>query len=194
MSKVALKGSSKLVSDYFEYALNNILYQRGIYPQEDFITVKKFDLPMIKCNDDDICKYIENIMIQIRKWIYSKRIEKFVIVIISKSNLDNIERWEFDVKSENEEIEKDQIETQKEIQTIIRQITSSVSYLPVLKDDDYTFNVLVYTDPNTSIPIEWIDTEGDGKILQGDNIDNVNFTSFSTKFHHVNTSVSYKYT
>ena len=39
-SKLALKGSLKIVCDYFEFALNSILYQRGIYPQEDFVTVK----------------------------------------------------------------------------------------------------------------------------------------------------------
>ena len=62
-----------------------------------------------------------------------------------------------------------------------------------MKDDEYTFNVLVYTDSTTTIPIEWSDTQGDGRILSGDNVDNVAFTSFSTDIHKVGTSVSYKY-
>ncbi|EER31970.1 conserved hypothetical protein [Candida tropicalis MYA-3404] len=201
-SKLALKGSSKIVCDYFEFALNSILYQRGIYPQEDFVTVRKYDLPMVISDDYEVQQYIKNIMKQIKKWVYGSQINKFVIVIVSKSDLENIERWEFNVETKEietgesnstEEEEKPRSEIQKEIRAIIRQITSSVSYLPVLKDDEYTFNVLVYTDPTTTIPIEWSDTQGDGRILSGDNVDNVAFTSFSTDIHKVGTSVSYKY-
>lgn len=207
-SKLALKGSLKIVCDYFEFALNSILYQRGIYPQEDFVTVKKYDLPMVINDDYDVQKYINNIMKQIKKWIYGSLMSKFIIVIVSKTNLENIERWEFNIETKDQEettengdgdgdgdgVGKSRQEIQKEIRAIIRQITSLVSYLPILKDDDeYTFNVLVYTDPNTSIPIEWCDTQGDGKVLDGDNVDNVKFTSFSTDIHQVGTSVSYKY-
>lgn len=201
-SKLALKGSSKIVSDYFEFAINSILFQRGIYPAEDFITVRKYDIPMLMSNDDDVKQYINNIMLQIKKWIYGKKILKLVLVIVSKSTLELVERWEFniDILSNDEEEQeggsegkgKPRDEIQKEIRVIIRQITSLVSYLPVLKDDDYTFNVLVYTDPTTSIPIEWCDAEGDGKILQGENVDNVNFSSFSTNIHQVGSAVSYK--
>ena len=81
---------------------------------------------------------------------------KFIIVIVSKTNLENIERWEFNIETKDQEettengdgdgVGKSRQEIQKEIRAIIRQITSLVSYLPVLKDDDeYTFNVLVYT-------------------------------------------------
>ncbi len=31
-SAVTLKGSAKLVSEFFHYGVNSILYQRGIYP------------------------------------------------------------------------------------------------------------------------------------------------------------------
>ena len=30
------EGSSKMVSEFFEYSINTILYQRGVYPIEDF--------------------------------------------------------------------------------------------------------------------------------------------------------------
>ncbi|WLF77945.1 Mitotic spindle checkpoint component mad2 [Lodderomyces elongisporus] len=242
-SKLALKGSSKIVSDYFEFAINSILFQRGIYPAEDFVTVRKYDLPMLINNDDDVKRYISNIMQQLKKWIYGRKITKLIVVILSKSTGDNIERWEFDIdanlEGESEEnggreqhqsqqdqeqkqkqkqeqnqeqkqetpqnlanggtgkgkekLKKSKEEIQKEIRAIIRQITSSVSYLPVLHDDDYTFNVLVYTDPETSIPIQWCDTHGDGRILEGENVDQIEFASFSTDKHKVKTSVSYKY-
>lgn len=206
LSKLALKGSSKVVADYFEFAINAILFQRGIYPPEDFHTVKKYGLPLLISSDEEVQDYIKQIMKQVKKWVYGKKIVKLVVVIVSKSTAENIERWEFSIdilKEPGQEIgqditgdtDKDILETQKEIQSIIRQITSLVSYLPILKDDDYTFNVLVYTDSNyeaSNIPLEWCDTNGDGKLLEGDDVERVKFTSFSTDIHQVGTFVSYK--
>jgi len=34
--KLQLKGSSKLCVEFFEFATNTILFQRGVYPPEDF--------------------------------------------------------------------------------------------------------------------------------------------------------------
>lgn len=34
--KLSLKGSSKLVAEFFNYSINTILFQRGVYPAEDF--------------------------------------------------------------------------------------------------------------------------------------------------------------
>lgn len=34
--KLTLKGSSKLCVEFFEFATNTILFQRGVYPPEDF--------------------------------------------------------------------------------------------------------------------------------------------------------------
>lgn len=36
MHKLALRGSSKVVNEFFEYCINTILFQRGVYPAEDF--------------------------------------------------------------------------------------------------------------------------------------------------------------
>lgn len=197
LPKLALKGSSKIVTDYFEFAINSILFQRGIYPAEDFITVKKYDLPMVASCDDEVKAYIKKIMDQVKKWVYGGKLSKLVVVIINKATTENIERWEFSLDIKDEEPfnkDKSKQDIQREIQAIIRQITASVSYLPFLKDDVYTFNVLVYTDPNydpQNIPAEWADTNGDGKIIEGE-AESVRFTSFSTDIHSVGTSVNYK--
>ena len=31
-SQVTLKGSSQMVAEFFNYGINSILYQRGVYP------------------------------------------------------------------------------------------------------------------------------------------------------------------
>lgn len=207
-SKLALKGSSKIVADYFEFAINNILFQRGIYPSEDFHTVRKYGLPMLVTSDADVRQYIETIMVLVKKWIYGGKINKLAIAIVAKSTVEVVERWEFEVevfKQNNGTIdnatdgadpsdlpEKSRDETQREIQSLVRQITSLVSYLPMLKEDEYTFNVLVHTDPNdTNIPTEWC--EGEEKIPLGANVEKVQFRSFSTNIHEIGTNVTYKY-
>lgn len=205
LAKLALKGSLKIVADYFEFAINSILFQRGIYPPEDFHTIKKYGLPLLVSADDDVKAYIEKIMLQVKKWIYGRKIGKLVVVIISKSTAEVVERWEFNIEilqdnennneNDKQEVEKPREESHREIQMIIRQITSLVSYLPLLEVDEYTFNVLVHTDPNydtAHIPHEWCDTDGNAKLIEGNSIEQVRFKSFSTNIHEIGTTVSYK--
>lgn len=160
--------------------------------------MRKYDLPMLVSCDNDVKDYISNIMSQLRKWIYGGRLLKLVLVIMNKATTEPVERWVFsvDIQSEGDGdvSEKPKEQMQREIQAIFRQITASVSYLPFLNDEEYTFNVLVYTDPSYDsrrIPSEWADTQGDGKLIVGE-ADSVNFSSFSTSNHQVGTSVSYK--
>jgi mitotic spindle assembly checkpoint protein MAD2 len=78
-------------------------------------------------------------------------------------------------------------EIQEEIQAIFRQITASVTFLPVL-DGNCTFNVLVYADADSDVPIEW----GDSDAKEIRNGEKVQLRSFSTSNHKVDTMVSYR--
>ncbi|CCH40863.1 Mitotic spindle assembly checkpoint protein MAD2A [Wickerhamomyces ciferrii] len=198
-SNVALRGSSQIVSEFFEYSINSILYQRGIYPPEDFQIVKKYGLNMLITNDEDIKAYVRKIMNQLHRWVSHDKISKLIVAIISKDSGDVVERWQFDLEistpKESEDkgtstipLQKTKEDIQKEIQAIIRQITASVTFLPTLETGDYTFNVLVYADANAKVPSEWIDS--DSKEIQ--NGEKVKFKSFSTNSHKVDTLVSYK--
>lgn len=195
-SKLALKGSAKVVTDYFEYSIHSILYQRGIYPASDFKIVRKYGLNMLVSMDDEVIAYIEQIMKQIRRWVYSGIISKLVIVIISKETGQVVERWRFDLdgsvgqpSSEVQAEAKANQQIQKEIQSIIRQITASVTFLPELQGDQ-TFNVLVYANPHCKAPEDWKDSGA--KELEGGSIENVKFRSFSTDQHSVSTYVTYR--
>jgi mitotic spindle assembly checkpoint protein MAD2 len=83
--------------------------------------------------------------------------------------------------------EKTEVEIQEEIQAIFRQITASVTFLPVL-DGNCTFNVLVYADADSDVPIEW----GDSDAKEIKNGEKVQLRSFSTSNHKVDTMVSYR--
>ncbi|KAJ9619952.1 Mitotic spindle checkpoint component mad2 [Taxawa tesnikishii (nom. ined.)] len=224
--KLALKGSSKTVTEFFEYCINTILFQRGVYPPEDFTAVKKYGLNMLGklissmtqehvakettvSQDDQVKAYIKKIMSQLNKWMLKSKISKLVIVITSKETGEHVERWQFDVqifgkdskhkiseKSTDKEnaapsteptAEKTEQEVQQEIQSIFRQITASVTFLPML-DGNCTFNVLVYADADSEVPLEW----GDSDAKEIKNGERVQLRSFSTNNHRVDTLVSYR--
>ncbi|OQE38691.1 hypothetical protein PENCOP_c008G06368 [Penicillium coprophilum] len=210
--KLSIKGSAKLVSEFFEYSINSILFQRGVYPPEDFTAIKKYGLNMLVSADDQVKAYIKKIMSQLKEWMQGGKISKLVVVITSKETGEHVERWQFDVEIFNkqskskssqkagdkenstsgdakpsEPIEKTEKQIQEEIQAIFRQITASVTFLPVL-DGDCTFNVLVYADADSDVPVEW----GDSDAKEIKNAEKVQLRSFSTNNHRVGTLVSYR--
>ncbi|KAJ9643473.1 Mitotic spindle checkpoint component mad2 [Coniosporium tulheliwenetii] len=179
--KLSLKGSSKIVSEFFDYSINTILFQRGVYPAEDFTAVKKYGLTMMVSADDQVKAYIKKIMSQLSKWMQSSKISKLVIVITDKDSGEHVE------SIADAPPEKTEQEIQSEIQSIFRQITASVTFLPML-DGNCTFNVLVYADADSDVPIEW----GDSDAKEIKNGEKVQLRSFSTSNHRVDTLVSYR--
>ena len=84
--------------------------------------------------------------------------------------------------------EKTETDIQQEIQSLFRQITASVTFLPML-DGNCTFNVLVYADADSEVPLEW----GDSDAKEVKNAEKVMLRSFSTNSHKIDTLVSYRY-
>ncbi|UKZ50430.1 hypothetical protein TrVGV298_004693 [Trichoderma virens] len=221
--KLSLKGSSRLVAEFFQYSIHTILFQRGVYPAEDFTAVKKYGLNMLVSADDQVKAYIKKIMSQLDKWMVGGKISKLVIVITDKDTGEHVERWQFDVqisapppKSKSKpptdpaapaaeeqqqqqqentssttplfaEKDKPEAEIQAEIAAIFRQITASVTFLPQLSGD-CTFNVLVYADADSDVPVEW----GDSDAKEIENGERVQLRGFSTANHRVDTIVSYR--
>ena len=50
------KGSTQLVTEFFQYALSSILYQRGVYPAENFDAQKKYGLTVMAVKDPKLCR------------------------------------------------------------------------------------------------------------------------------------------
>ncbi|RYP02569.1 hypothetical protein DL764_005743 [Monosporascus ibericus] len=227
--KLALKGSARLVAEFFQYSIHTILFQRGVYPAEDFTAVKKYGLNMLVSADDQVKAYIKKIMSQLDKWMQHGKISKLVIVITDKDTGEHVERWQFDVqifgnpptKSKSSKSkpssstaapaggdqenaaptshddaaataaaapEKTEAEIQAEIAALFRQITASVTFLPQLSGGDCTFNVLVYADADSDVPVEWGDSDAK-EIVNGER---VQLRGFSTSNHRVETLVSYR--
>lgn len=123
---------------------------------------------------------------------------------MSKASGEVIEMWQFDVSvllkpssqggdaparpSDHPEEGKSQEEVQKEIQAIIRQITASITFLPVLDAGQCTFNVQVYADSDAQVPVEWADSAA----KEVKNAEKVQLRSFSTDTHEISTLVAYR--
>ncbi|KAK8207573.1 Mitotic spindle checkpoint component mad2 [Zalaria obscura] len=176
--------------------------------KEDKSKVHKLALKVSQ--DDQVKAYIKKIMSQLSRWMQKSKISKLVIVITSKETGEHVERWQFDVQifgkeskkrtsekpadkendspaGDEQTAEKTEQEIQAEIQSVFRQITASVTFLPML-DGNCTFNVLVYADADSEVPLEW----GDSDAKEIKNAEKVQLRSFSTSNHKVDTLVSYR--
>ena len=114
-SRFSLKGSAKLVSEFFgwylrqfvsdmiltrveDYSINSILFQRALYPPEDFKVVKKYGLNILVSTDEEVKGYIKRVMGQLSQWMRKGKISKLILAIVSKDSGEVVERWQFDVE------------------------------------------------------------------------------------------------
>ncbi|KAK4777823.1 hypothetical protein SAY87_018010 [Trapa incisa] len=148
---ITLRGSAAIVSEFFGYAANrfgcwgfffsvSILYNRGVYPEESFAKVKKYGLPMLLTHDEGVKSFIANLTSQLSEWLEAGKLQRVVLVIMSKSSSKVLERWNFSIQTDGEVVEKgvsrekSDKEIMREIQAIMRQIASSITYLPCLDE------------------------------------------------------------
>lgn len=163
---ISLKGSTETVTEFFQYALSSILYQRGVYPAENFEPQKKYGITVMAVKDPKLFTYIQSVLKQFSgtsfyhlnkqlsprpastympfihaEWLGSGTLQKVVLVITSVSSKEVLERWTFDIQTDKTIVagtkdaqEKSEAAITQEIQAIIRQITASVTFLPLLSD------------------------------------------------------------
>jgi mitotic spindle assembly checkpoint protein MAD2 len=195
---ITLKGSSQIVAEYFGFAMNSILYLRGVYDPDSFTAVKKYNLRLFVTTDDRLSDYIKQILKQLTGWLADGTVKKLVLVLQSIDTQETIERWVFNVETNPDALdtspdnqallgEKDLKTIQNEIAHVMRQITSSSSFLPII-DIPCSFDTLIYTVNDDTIPTDW--ELSDPKFIFKSN--EVRFRSFDTFFHKVDTSVTYK--
>lgn len=82
-------------------------------------------------------------------------------------------------------------QVKNEIGAIIKQITASCTFLPMLQEP-CAFTILAYTDLQTKIPLEW--SESDARLIAEGHAEQVKLRSFSTHVHNVDALVAYKRT
>jgi len=86
---------------------------------------------------------------------------------------------------------KPESEIQAEIRYILKQIVSTVTFLPII-DDPTVFNILAYTHDSADVPAdEWVDT--DPLAIEASKSQQVKLRSFSTDVHRIEAMVAYRY-
>lgn len=194
-SEISLRGSTEIVTEFFGYAVNSIIFQRGLFPSDTFKRVNKYGLTLLVSSDEGLNAYIAQVMKQIHSWLLQNVVEKLVLVITGADSGQTVERWVFSVEtsdvgnmdSDKPRTSKPEKEIAAEIASIIRQITGSVTFLPLLQEA-CTFDLLIYTRDNAEVPTEWEDS--DPKYIS--NSTEVTLRSFTTKVHKIDAMVSYR--
>ncbi|KAF6265627.1 DNA-binding protein [Scenedesmus sp. NREL 46B-D3] len=162
---ISLKGSAAIVSEYFNYAVNNILYQRGIYPTDSFRQEQHYGLSIMVSKDQGLTAYLHSVTQQMSTWLEDGSLQRLVLVISSAvGSKEVLERWTFVVETDKAVVEggpppempKETIV--KDIQAVVRQITASVTFLPLL-EDPCTFDLLVYTSKDCAVPTDWEESD-----------------------------------
>lgn len=200
-----------MVHEFFNYSVQSILYQRNIYPSDDFKTVKKYGLQMLVTTDDGLIEYLESAMNQLKLWLERGDVTRLVVVIVEKDTGETRERWQFDVhtlpsspptqpqpqgegqgeggEEKGGSTKKTDAQVRAEIAAIIKQITASCTFLPVL-DEPCAFQILAYTNNDAQAPAEWIDS--DARLIAEGQAEQVRLRSFSTHVHRVDAMVAYR--
>ncbi|KAH8379930.1 hypothetical protein KR009_008094 [Drosophila setifemur] len=194
---ITLKGSAQIIVEYLKYGINSILFQRGIYPAKDFDPTQQYGLTILMSKDPKITAFLQNVLSQTEEWLSKNMINKISMVITNAHTKEVLECWDFKMQAEMGNgdtsdpnkltASKELTRIQNEIRDVMRQISATVSYLPLL-DCICTFDVMIHTLQNTELPAKWDET---GAIVI-QNAQAVQLRSFSTGLHKVDTVVNYK--
>ncbi|KFO90766.1 Mitotic spindle assembly checkpoint protein MAD2A, partial [Buceros rhinoceros silvestris] len=178
------------------YGINSILYQRGIYPPETFTRAQKYGLTLLVTTDPDLKNYLNNVVEQMKGGRVREGWDGLLTaaeLVLHIENNEVLERWQFDIecdktaKDETAPRQKSQKAVQDEIRSVIRQITATVTFLPLL-ETACAFDLLIYTDKDLAVPEKW--EESGPQFIA--NSEEVRLRSFTTTVHKVNSMVAYK--
>ena len=99
-SVITLKGSTAIVTEFFGYSINSILFQRGIYPPETFQHVKKYGLGMLVTSDLGLRAYLSQVLEQLSSWLMAGHVQRLVLVIEGVESKAPLERWVFNIQQD----------------------------------------------------------------------------------------------
>ncbi|CRK87902.1 CLUMA_CG001689, isoform A [Clunio marinus] len=202
-NSITLKGSAAIIKEYLNYGVNSILFQRGIYPAENFTPVQQYGLTILMSKDEKIKEFLSNVLTQAEEWLATNKVEKFSMTISNVQTREVLECWDFKVESElmdqnqdpnkidpnNPVSSKELKKIQTEIGAVMRQIAATVSYLPLI-ESVCSFDLLIHTLKDTNIPENWDETDKNALAIKNSQV--VHLKSFSTGLQKVETVVSYK--
>lgn len=123
---ITLRGSTELVTQYFTVAVNSILYQRGIYPPDNFRQQTAFGIAVMVSTDPGLTKYLVTVLQQMSgavrvltvgptaagcsharmlssactDWLLTGGLRRMVLVVSSAKTKATCERWTFEIQAQ----------------------------------------------------------------------------------------------
>ncbi|KAH8681549.1 DNA-binding protein [Xylariales sp. PMI_506] len=83
---------------FLTVAIHNILYYRGIYPPETFLTTRAYNLPVHQSRHPKVCAWIRDAVDAVRAQLVLGSVERIAAVVIhDPSTARVLERWMLDV-------------------------------------------------------------------------------------------------
>lgn len=183
----------KIILEDYNNSEEDIYCHRGIYPPECFEKVSKYGLSMIVTSDEKLKSYLTNVLSQLSEWLLKGEVQKLVVIIGGVNSKEVLERWVFNIETEKSTTNAEPVsmkpmnEIVAEIQAIVRQITATVTFLPLL-NEPCSFDLLIYTDQESDVPMTW--EISDPKLIVDSS--EVRLRSFTTKIHKVDSMVAFK--
>ena len=119
--KVLFTNSFNTFSTYLDYGINSILFQRGIYPAENFTSIQQYGLTILMSKDDKIKEFLKNVLGQaegssviqfmhqlltltsISEWLSTNQVEKVSMIISNVQTKEVLECWDFKVEGDLED-------------------------------------------------------------------------------------------
>ncbi|KAH0826356.1 spindle assembly checkpoint protein [Lanmaoa asiatica] len=188
---ITLKGSTNLVTEFFKYAANTILFQRGVYPSDDFHMVKKYGQTVLVTQDLALENYLDRVAADRVRHAAGPRDHLKGHEATSREMGVRHQSSSPPADSAEPPPPKPESEIQAEIRYILKQIVSTVTFLPII-DDPTVFNILAYTHDSADVPAdEWVDT--DPLAIEASKSQQVKLRSFSTDVHRIEAMVAYRY-
>ncbi|CAE6401002.1 unnamed protein product [Rhizoctonia solani] len=132
-------GSPATIIEFLYYAVNSILFYRGVYESEDFHAVSKYEQDLVITVHDAVADFLNRFFRQVEEWLEQKLIHRVILVIVSKNTGKTLERWVFNLEPHDGPPNLDKIH--HKIQATLKQLKATIPIFPEIKEPT-VFNLL----------------------------------------------------
>ncbi|CAE6470013.1 unnamed protein product [Rhizoctonia solani] len=157
--ELTASGSPATIIEFLYYAVNSILFYRGVYESEDFRAVNKYEQDLVLVRDGEVTQFLDRFFKQVEEWLGQELIRRVILVIVSKNTGKTLERWVFNLEPHDGPAHLDKI--QHKIQATLKQLKATIPIFPDIKEPTI-FNLLAVKkdeDQSSELPTsqKWVD-------------------------------------
>ncbi|KAF8756050.1 Spindle assembly checkpoint protein [Rhizoctonia solani] len=157
--ELTASGSPATIIEFLYYAVNSILFYRGVYESEDFRAVNKYEQDLVLVRDGEVTQFLDRFFKQVEEWLGQELIRRVILAIVSKNTGKTLERWVFNLEPHDGPAHLDKI--QHKIQATLKQLKATIPIFPDIKEPTI-FNLLAVKkdeDQSSELPTsqKWVD-------------------------------------